>query len=103
MQLGQWISELNAAVTERDLVAVMRAFFRQVVHTTTLPEHCLPAEPGNAAEIRRAASWLGALQLTDCANNGNGRAFEQLATLFRLAAERVTMLEARGMLIPQRL
>jgi len=100
MQLRDWICQLNTAVTERDLVVVVSAFFRQVRGTTAVPDECLPAEPGNAAEIRDAASWLSRLHLTSCVEERTREAFTQLATLFHLAAERVAVLEARGLLVP---
>lgn len=102
MQLPEWISELNTAVTERDLVAVVSAFLKQVRQSRTLPDECLPEEPGNALEIRRAASWLTQLRLGSCVGSGDPGPYQQVLIMFGLAADRIAMLEARGLLVPLR-
>lgn len=100
MPLQEWVSELNAASTERDLVAVMGAFVRDARRKTRLPESCLPSEPASVAEIRKAAACLADLRIAPTADNGDRDAYQQLLILFSLAADRIAMLETRGLLVP---
>lgn len=100
MNLREWISELNAATNERDIVAVMDAFVKQMRHVSSLPEQCLPHEAGNAGEIRRTAKCLAELRLDASADTGAREAYQNLLILFSLAVDRIGMLEARGLLIP---
>jgi hypothetical protein len=102
MNLPEWISELNAAVSERDIVAVMDAFVKQMRHVSTLPEQCLPREAGNAGEIRRTAKCLAELRIEAGADSGTREAYQHLLVLFSLAVDRIAMLEARGLLVPLR-
>ena len=99
MPLQEWVSELNAAVTERDLVAVMGAFVRDARRKTRVPESCLPSEPASVAEIRKAAACLADLRIAPNAGNGDRDAYQQLLILFSLAADRIAMLETRGLLV----
>jgi hypothetical protein len=99
MQLREWVSELNSAVTERELVSVMGAFVRDARSRTHVPESCLPAEPASVAEIRKAAACLADLRVTPGAENGDRDAYQQLLVLFSLAADRIAMLETRGLLV----
>ena len=100
MNLREWISELNAATTERDIVAVMDAFVKQMRHVSELPEQCLPREAGNAGEIRRTAKCLAELRIDASASADARDAYQQLLILFSLAVDRIAMLEARGLLVP---
>ena len=102
MNLREWISELNAAVTERDIVAVMDAFVKQMRHVSALPEQCLPREAGNTDEIRRTAKCLAELRIDASTDRGGREAYQQLLILFSLAVDRIGMLEARGLLVPLR-
>ena len=100
MNLREWISELNASTTERDIVAVMDAFVKQMRHVGDLPEQCMPREAGNAGEIRRTAKCLAELRVDTSADAGAREAYQQLLILFSLAVDRIAMLEARGLLVP---
>lgn len=102
MNLPEWVSELNAAVTERDIVAVMDAFVKQMRHGSALPEQCMPREAGNAGEIRRTAKCLAELRMDASADSATRDAYQQLLILFSLAVDRIAMLEARGLLVPLR-
>ena len=98
MPLHQWISELNAATTEVEIVGVVSGFVRQVRRTSSVPDQCLPLVPGNVAEIRRAAA-----SLTSCRFDGDSRdreSYQQLLVFLSLAVDRINMLEARGILLP---
>lgn len=99
MQLREWVAELNSATTERELVAVMGAFVRDTRSRTRVPESCLPAEPASVAEIRKAASCLADLRIAPNAGHGDRDAYQQLLVLFSLAADRIAMLETRGLLV----
>jgi hypothetical protein len=99
MQLREWVAELNSATTERELVAVMGAFVRDARRRTRVPESCLPAEPASVAEIRKAASCLADLRIAPNADHGDRDAYQQLLVLFSLAADRIAMLETRGLLV----
>ena len=100
MNLREWISELNAATNERDIVAVMDSFVKQMRHVSTLPEQCMPREAGNAGEIRRTAKCLAELRMDASADTGTRAAYQDLLILFSLAVDRIGMLEARGLLVP---
>ena len=102
MNLPEWISELNAATTERDIVTVMDAFVKQMRHVSALPEQCLPKEAGNTDEIRRTAKCLAELRIDASSGPGEREAYQQLLILFSLAVDRIAMLEARGLLVPMR-
>lgn len=99
MQLREWVAELNAATTERELVAVMGALVRDARRRTRVPESCLPAAPASVAEIRKAATCLADLRIAPNADNGDRDAYQQLLVLFSLAADRIGMLETRGLLV----
>lgn len=99
MQLREWVGELNAATTERELVAVTGALVRDARRKTRLPESCLPSEPASVAEIRTAAACLAGLRIAPGADNGDRDAYHQLLVLFSLAADRIAMLETRGLLV----
>jgi hypothetical protein len=99
MPLREWVSKLNAATTERELVAVMGSFVREARLRTRVPESCLPAEPANVAEIRKAAACLADLRIAPSAGSGDRDAYQQLLILFSLAADRIAMLETRGLLV----
>jgi hypothetical protein len=100
MNLREWISELNAATTERDIVSVMDAFVKQMRIGSAIPEECMPRSAGNASEIRRAAKCLAEMRI-DAATGADARETHQdLLVLFSLAVDRINMLEARGLLIP---
>ena len=100
MNLREWISELNSATTERDIVSVMDAFVKQMRHVSTLPEECMPREAGNAAEIRRTAKCLADTRIDAAADTNARAAYQDLLILFSLAVDRIAMLEARGLLVP---
>ena len=100
MNLREWISELNAATTERDIVTVMDAFVQQMRHVGELPEQCMPREAGNAGEIRRTAKCLAELRMEASASTSTREAYQNLLILFSLAVDRIAMLEARGLLVP---
>ena len=100
MNLREWISELNAATSERDIVAVMDAFVKQMRHVGELPEECLPREAGNAGEIRRTAKCLAELRIDASAGPEARDTYQQLLILFSLAVDRIAMLETRGLLVP---
>jgi hypothetical protein len=100
MNLREWISELNAATTERDIVAVMDAFVKQMRHVGDLPEQCLPREAGSAGEIRRTAKCLAELRIDASASPDTRDLYQKLLILFSLAVDRIAMLEARGLLVP---
>ena len=100
MNLREWISELNAATTEPDIVAVMDAFVKQMRHVGELPEQCLPHGAGSAAEIRRTAKCLADTRIDASAGAGAREAYQDLLILFSLAVDRINMLEARGLLVP---
>jgi len=99
MQLREWMAQLNAATTERELVGVMGAFLRDARRRTRVPESCLPAEPASVAEIRKAASCLADLRIAPNVGHGDRDAYQQLLVLFSLAADRIAMLEPRGLLV----
>ena len=93
----KWITELNQAFTEERLVAVASGFLGEVRRSKEVPDECLPAEPGSAVEIRKAASALAHLRMSsNC--SGGGDKYQQLLILFSLAADRIAMLETRGIL-----
>ena len=100
MNLREWISELNAAVTERDIVAVMDAFVKQMRRSSALPEECMPKQAGNVDEIRSTAACLANLRVDPGADCADREAYQQLLVLFSLAVDRIAVLEARGLLIP---
>jgi hypothetical protein len=100
MNLPEWISELNAATTERDIVTVMDAFVKQLRNVGELPEQCLPREAGNAGEIRRTAKCLADLRIDASASADTRDTYQHLLILFSLAVDRIAMLEARGLLVP---
>ena len=100
MNLREWISELNAATSERDIVAVMDAFVKQMRHAGAMPEQCVPREAGNAGEIRRTAKCLADMRLDATADTEARDAYQDLLILFSLAVDRIAMLEARGLLVP---
>ena len=100
MNLREWISELNAAVTERDIVSVMDAFVKQMRRGAALPEECMPRQAGNVDEIRRTASCLAELRLDSTTSPADREAYQNLLVLFSLAVDRIAVLEARGLLIP---
>jgi hypothetical protein len=102
MNLREWISELNAATSELDIVGVMDAFVKQMRHVSTLPEQCMPREAGNAGEIRRTAKCLADLRIDAATNQADREAYQNLLILFSLAVDRIAMLEARGLLVPLR-
>ena len=99
MPLQQWISELNAATTELDIVRVVSGFLRQVRRTSGVPDQCLPDAPGTLAEIRRAASALTRCRFDSTAPSDRD-AYQQMLIFFSLAVDRIAMLEARGILLP---
>lgn len=101
MLLREWISELNAACNERELVDVVGAFVAGMRREGRVPAQCLPELPGNAEEIRQSAAWLARLQVSSCTEDGDRIAYQQLLVLFSLAVDRIAMLEARGLLLPQ--
>ena len=100
MNLPEWISELNAATNERDIVAVMDSFVKQMRVMSTLPEPCMPREAGNADEIRRTARCLAEMRIDASADASDREAYQKLLILFSLAVDRIGMLEARGLLVP---
>ena len=100
MNLREWISELNAATNERDIVAVMDAFVKQMRITGTIPEACMPREAGNADEIRRTAKCLAEMRMDASADVAAREAYQNLLILFSLAVDRIGMLETRGLLVP---
>jgi hypothetical protein len=102
MNLPEWISELNAATTERDIVTVMDAFVKQMRHVSALPEQCMPKDAGNTDEIRRTAKCLAELRIDANSGPGEREAYQQILILFSLAVDRIAMLEARGLLVPMR-
>ena len=100
MNLPEWISELNAATTERDIVTVMDAFVKQMRHVSELPAHCLPDGAGNTGEIRRTAKCLAELRIDAAASPDTRDTYQKLLILFSLAVDRIALLEARGLLVP---
>ena len=100
MNLPEWISELNAATNERDIVAVMDAFVKQMRIMSSLPEQCMPREAGNTDEIRRTARCLAEMRLDASADANAREGYRNLLILFSLAVDRIGMLEARGLLVP---
>ena len=99
MPLQKWITELNAATTELDIVRVVSRFVREVRRTSTVPDQCLPNPPGTLADIKRAASALTRCRL-DSTATADREAYQNLLIFFSIAVDRIDMLEARGILVP---
>ena len=93
----KWITELNQAFTEERLVAVASGFLGEVRRSNEVPDECLPAEPRSAVDIRSAASALAHMRMASNCSGGQDK-YQQLLILFSLAADRIGMLEARGIL-----